>query len=82
MAAVFKILLFPLLPDVRITTRYSSNLVEGLTGTIHETGNSLPYHLFECKVLRSSLIVGHALYEQGRNPEYIDLPVGHPVGMG
>jgi len=48
--------------DVRITTRYSPNLLEGLMGTIHETG--------------------HALYEQGRNAEHIDLPVGRALGMG
>jgi len=46
-----------------MTTRYSEgNLIEGLSGTIHETG--------------------HSLYEQGRNKEYIDLPVSKALSMG
>jgi carboxypeptidase Taq len=49
--------------DVRMTTRYrEENLLEGLTGTVHETG--------------------HALYEQGRNSAYRDLPVSEPLSMG
>jgi carboxypeptidase Taq len=49
--------------DVRMTTRYrDDDLIEGITGTVHETG--------------------HALYEQGRNAEYVDLPVSEAMSMG
>ena len=49
--------------DVRMTTRYKdTDLIEGITGTIHETG--------------------HALYEQGRNEKYHDLPVSQALSMG
>eukprot|EP01125_Pyxidicula_operculata_P021186 TRINITY_DN8069_c0_g1_i1.p1 TRINITY_DN8069_c0_g1~~TRINITY_DN8069_c0_g1_i1.p1 ORF type:complete len:543 (+),score=141.51 TRINITY_DN8069_c0_g1_i1:91-1629(+) len=49
--------------DVRMTTRYKdTDISEGITGTIHETG--------------------HALYEQGRNKDYADLPVSEALSMG
>lgn len=48
--------------DVRITTHYRDHeFLQGLLGTIHETG--------------------HALYEQGLNPDYEDMPVAQAQGM-
>ncbi|KAJ3337473.1 hypothetical protein HDU93_001025 [Gonapodya sp. JEL0774] len=49
--------------DVRMTTRYKINeLMEGITGTVHETG--------------------HALYEQGLNREYSQLPAAQALSSG
>ena len=49
--------------DVRITTRLSeTDLLEGLSSTIHEGG--------------------HALYEQGLNPQWADTPLGTACSLG
>ncbi|MDG2265128.1 MAG: carboxypeptidase M32 [Candidatus Marinamargulisbacteria bacterium] len=51
------------LNDVRITTRFSdTDILEGLSSTIHEGG--------------------HALYEQGLDPQWADTPLGSACSLG